>query len=131
MVKRMRAAAAVMALAVAGVMAAGESGHAQEPAAAKPVEPAKKKHDTARRVPAHFGQIGLTTEQRANIYAIQGKRIDRIEELEPQIAKERSEMLAQCEGVLTDTQKKLLDNLRRASAEPTTATKTVDAARPK
>lgn len=130
MIERMRAAAAAT-LVVAGLAALGGATRAQEPAASKPAEPAKKKHDSARRVPAHFGQIGLTTEQRANIYSIQGKRLDRIEELEQQIAKERSEMLAQCEGVLTDTQKKLLDNLRRASAEPGAAAKTAEASKPK
>ena len=130
MIERMRAATAAT-LVVAGLAALGGATRAQEPAAVKPAEPAKKKHDVARRVPAHFGQIGLTTEQRANIYAIQGKRFDRIEELEQQIAKERAEMLAQCEGVLTDTQKKLLDNLRRASAEPGGAAKTAEASKPK
>ena len=94
---------------------------AQEPTAAKPADPAvKKKHDAARRVPAYFGQIGLTTEQRANIYSIQGKRLEKIEALEQQIATEKAEMLAQCEATLTETQKKLLDNLRRAAAEPAT-----------
>ena len=103
---------------------------AQEPAAARPVDlVAKRKHDAARRVPAHFGQIGLTTEQRANIYTIQGKHLEAIEALEKQIAQEKSEMLTQCEASLTETQKKLLDNLRRAAAEGS-PTKTADTTKP-
>lgn len=131
MIERMRAAVAAT-LVVAGLTALGGATRAQEPpAATKPAEPAKKKQDPARRVPPYFGQIGLTTEQRADIYAIQGKRLDKIEELEQQIARERAEMIAQCEGVLTDTQKKLLDNLRRAAAEPATGPRASEAAKPK
>ncbi len=92
---------------------------AQEPATSKPAAPtAKKKQEPSHRVPNYFGQIGLTTEQRASIYGIQAKRVEKIEALEKQIATEKAEMLAECEGVLTETQKKLLDNLRKAAAEP-------------
>ena len=92
---------------------------AQEPAPKAATPPAKKKQEPSRRVPAYFGQIGLTTEQRASIYGIQGKRIDKIESLEKQIAAEKSEMISECEAVLNETQKKLLDNLRKAASEPT------------
>lgn len=81
----------------------------------------KRKHDAARRVPAHFGQIGLTAEQRATIYTIQGRRLEAIDALEQQIAREKAEMIAQCEATLTETQRKLLDNLRRAATETGTA----------
>jgi Spy/CpxP family protein refolding chaperone len=97
---------------------------AQEPAAPKtapapaPAPPAKNKQDPAHRVPAHFGQIGLTIEQRASIYAIRGKRMEKIEALEKQIAAEKAGMLSECEAVLTDTQKQLLENHRRAAAAP-------------
>lgn len=108
---------------------------AQEPASTKPAPPpAKKKVEPSRRVPAYFGQIGLTTEQRASIYGIQAKRFEKIDALERQVAAEKAEMLADCEGVLNETQKKLLDNLRKAAAEPSpktsTATKPADASRP-
>jgi len=94
---------------------------AQEPPATKPVDPvAKKKSDPARRVPPYFGQIGLTTEQRASIYSVQGKHQEKIHALERQIAEERAAMLGECEATLTETQRKLLDNLRKAAAEPTT-----------
>ena len=129
MASRMRTVALATTLTMLGSIGVARWTGAQEPAV-KPVDPvAKKKHDAARRVPAYFGQIGLTTEQRANIYAIQGKRFEKIEALEQQIAAEKAEMLAQCEQSLTETQRKLLDNLRRAAAEPA-APKTVDAAKP-
>jgi hypothetical protein len=44
---------------------------AQEPAPAKSTAPVAKKQDRSRRVPPYYGQIGLTAEQRASIYAIQ------------------------------------------------------------
>ncbi len=90
---------------------------AQDPGASKATAPAKKR-DPSRRVPPYFGQIGLTTEQRASIYGIQAKRMEKIEALEKQIAAEKAEMLASCEGVLNETQKKLLETLRKAAAEP-------------
>jgi hypothetical protein len=95
---------------------------AQEPGEPKPAAPAaRKKQDRSHRVPDYFGQIGLTAEQKANIYGLQGKRYEKIEALEKQILAERAGMMADCEGVLTETQKKLLDNLRRAAAEPAKA----------
>jgi len=127
---RFRTAAITMAMMVLVPMTFEQPTKAQDPAATKSPGPAvKKKHDAARRVPAYFGQIGLTAEQRANIYGIQGKRIEKIEALEQQIAAEKAEMLAQCEGMLTETQKKLLDNLRKAATEPVT-TKTADSVKP-
>ena len=106
-----------------GLLAVAVMGHvplvAQEPSASQPVAPvAKKRQEPARRVPSYFGQIGLTTEQRASIYALQAKRIEKIDELERQIAAEKARMLADCEGVLTEIQKKLLDNLRKVASEP-------------
>ncbi len=128
---RIRAVAAATALTLAALVASDPGIEAQEPAAAKPVEKPtepipKKKQDRSRHVPPYFGQIGLTTEQKATIYSIQGKQFEKIEALERQIATEKAEMLAQCEATLNETQQKLLDNLRRAAAEPST-TKSVGA----
>jgi Spy/CpxP family protein refolding chaperone len=104
---------------------------AQEPTTKKQDAPtAKKKQDTPHRVPNYFGQIGLTTEQRTSIYGIQGKRVEKIEALEKQIAAEKAEMLAECEGVLTDVQRKLLDNLRKAAAKPTASSKPAETPKP-
>ena len=122
-----------VALGLAAVVLMGQLPlNAQEPGQTKPATPsAKKKQDRSHRVPDYFGQIGLTTEQRAGIYGIQGKRIEKIEALEKQIAAEKADMLAECEGLLTETQKKLLDNLRRASTDPAAKTAPKPAETPK
>ncbi len=118
MMIRKRTGVAILAM-VAVVLMGRPPLVAQEPASApKPAATApRKKADPAHRVPDYFGQIGLTTEQRASIYNLQGKRIEKIDALKKQIAAERAEMLAECEGVLTETQRKLYDNLRRVAAE--------------
>jgi uncharacterized coiled-coil protein SlyX len=87
---------------------------AQEPASAKS-STVKRANDPSRRVPDFFGQIGLTPEQRETIYKIRGKHQTRIDELEKQIAELQSQMLGECEGVLTDTQKELLTQRRKAA----------------
>jgi hypothetical protein len=81
-------------------------------------EPAEKQQETNHRVPANFGKVALTGEQRSRIYAIQARRKEKIDALEKQIADEKAALLVECEGVLTDTQKKLLENLRQAAASP-------------
>jgi Spy/CpxP family protein refolding chaperone len=119
-----------VALGLAAVLLMGQFPiAAQDPATTKPATgPAQKKQ--IRRVPDYFGQIGLTPEQKTNIYAVLNKRMDKIEALEKQIAAERAEMLTECEAVLNETQKKLLDNLRKAAAEPKSTTKPADAPKP-
>jgi hypothetical protein len=91
---------------------------AQEPAAPKLVAAPARKRDPSHRVPSHFGQVGLTLEQRASIYSIRTKRYETIGALEKQIKAARAEMLVECEAVLNETQKNLLDNLRKAAADP-------------
>jgi Spy/CpxP family protein refolding chaperone len=78
---------------------------------------AKKAFDPARRVPAYFGQLGLSDEQRESIYKVQGKHMPKIDALEKQIEQVRGEMLRECEAVLTPEQKKLLEQRRAAGAE--------------
>src|SRR5437868_9045369 len=107
---RMRAVGVGSSLAaVLALAAAGATLNAQEPrtkAATKSDAPAaKKKNDPSRSVPNYFGQVGLTDEQRETIYKIQGKHQARIDELERQIDEIQAQMLRECEGVLTDTQK--------------------------
>lgn len=111
-----------------GVLVVLLAGHpptfAQDPAPKAPAPtptpapaPAVKKQDPTRRVPKHFGQIGLTPEQRTNIHGVRAKHLDKIEALEKQIADQKAQMLAESEAVLTDTQRKLLENLRQAAVE--------------
>jgi hypothetical protein len=110
------------------VVAGSFSSLAQEPSAKKSTEKAapapasapaaKKKGDPSRRVPAYFGQVGLTSEQRESIYKIRKSHQDKIDALKKQITDAEAKSLAECEAVLTDTQKKLVENLR-AGAEKT------------
>ncbi|WP_435011521.1 hypothetical protein P12x_002834 [Tundrisphaera lichenicola] len=115
-IRKQFAVVTLSALAVA--MMGGLPLVAQEPANPKAESVPKKKQDRARRVPDYFGQIGLTEQQRGDIYSILGKRYEAIEALEKKIADEKAGMITECEGVLTDVQKKLLDNLRKAAAQP-------------
>lgn len=110
----------VVALSLLAVLLVGPGPiRAQEPSpsASKPSGPVPAKK-SIRRVPDYFGQIGLTPEQRASIYGVLNQRQEKIEALERQIASERAEMIRECEAVLTETQKKLLENLRKAASEP-------------
>lgn len=95
-----------------------------KPAAAPAARP---KSDSSRRVPNHFGQVGLTIEQRESIYKIRKAHAEKIEALRAEIAEVEAKAMAECEAVLTDTQKKLLENLRNANARP--AAKAVETAK--
>jgi Spy/CpxP family protein refolding chaperone len=107
---RIRAVGAGLA---AVLLIAAASLNAQEPKAKS--KPAAK-GDPARRVPDYFGQIGLTAEQRESIYKIQGTHQARIDELEKEIDDIRAKSLSECEAVLTDTQKQMLEQRRKDAA---------------
>src|SRR4051812_17948820 len=94
---------------------------AQEPSKGKSTDPQKppiekKVFDASRRVPSHFGQIGLTPEQKEEIYKIRGKHQSQIESLQKQIAQLQGEMMTECESILSESQKQLLSLRRDASA---------------
>jgi hypothetical protein len=121
-------ASASVAVSVAGVLPLGAE--AQEPAKAKVqakeragakseagAGAAKRKLDPSRRLPNLFGQLGLTEAQRTAIYEVQARHIPKIEALEKQLEDERSQLLADCEKVLTPPQKQLLDARRRTASE--------------
>jgi Spy/CpxP family protein refolding chaperone len=110
---RMRALGTILSTAV--VLTAG-SLIAQESKTGKSDAPAKRPVDSARRVPAFFGQIGLTPEQRENIYKIRGKHQAKIDELEKEIDEIQARMLVECEAVLTASQKQMLAERRKATA---------------
>ena len=126
---RKRAGAVVLGLA-AVVLMGGFPLEAQEPATSKTDAPATTKTSRARRVPPYFGQISLTPEQRAGIYDLQAKRMEKIEALEKQIATEKAELLAACEGVLNESQKKMLNSLRQAAAAKSSAPKAPESPKP-
>ena len=107
---------------------------AQDPAAKKAVEKqdkaasapaAKEKADPSRRVPNYFGQIGLTPEQRESIYKVRKTHQDRIDVLKKQIADAEVQSLRECEAVLTDVQRNLLDNIRNGGPKAAESPKAV------
>ena len=119
---------ALISLTVGMAIVAGSSlAIAQEPSAKKSTEKAapapptvaKKKADPSRRVPDYFGQVGLNPEQRESIYKIRKVHQDKIDALKKQIAEADALSLTECEAVLTDTQKKLVANLRAGGSRTT------------
>ncbi len=87
-------------------------------AADEPTAPvvAKKTVDPTRRVPPLFGQVGLTPEQKEEIYKIRAKHQAQIDALHKQLVQAQADQLADCEAVLTDAQKQLLTLRREAAA---------------
>src|SRR4051794_29719223 len=88
---------------------------AQEPGAGKTAEKSdapnfKRTYAPPRRAPDYFGQIGLTNEQRESIYKIRAKPQQKIDDLEKQIAAIQAQSLTECEAVLTDAQKQLIEH---------------------
>ena len=68
-----------------------------------------------RRVPNNFGKIGLSTQQREDIYAIRGQYRAELDELQQRIEQLEDNEMAECEAVLTDSQRTLLQQLRKVS----------------
>ena len=64
-----------------------------------PGQGAPAKRDASRRVPSHFGQVGLTPEQRERIYKVQAKHHENIDELQKQLDNARLEMMKECEAM--------------------------------
>ena len=79
-------------------------------------------------MPNHFGQVGLTPEQRESIYKIRKAHYEKLEALRAQIAELESKSMSECEAVLTETQRKLLENLR-ANGSGRAASKAVETAK--
>ena len=107
-------AAALTILSGSLPLVAQESGKAKADSKAKT---GKRANDPSRRVPNHFGQIGLTDAQRETIYRIQTKHQAKIDELEKQLEELRAEALRECEAVLTPAQKKALAERRARATE--------------
>src|SRR4051812_28064836 len=80
---------------------------AQEPGPARSAKKSgaptvKRTRAPSRRVPAYFGQIGLSPEQRESIYQIQSKHQALIDTLKKQINDIQAQMLTECESVLNE-----------------------------
>lgn len=74
-----------------------------------------------RRVPPFFGQVGITPDQREQIYTIRGEYDQKISELTRQLEELKSREMAECESVLTPAQQQLLTQLRAARSNRATA----------
>jgi hypothetical protein len=87
---------------------------AQDDAKAKPAAKAEKKapKKAKGRVPPYFAQVGLSGEQRETIYTVQAEYNGKIGDLKKQIADLTAKRDTEVEAVLTETQKKQLDDLR-------------------
>ena len=108
-------AAALMVVSGSLPLIAQEAGNAQAPAKAK--RAGKRAVDPTRRVPDYFGQLGLSEAQRESIYKIRAQHQPKIDALEKQLEELRGQMVKECETVLTDAQKKLLEERRAGAAE--------------
>jgi hypothetical protein len=83
----------------------------------KATKAARRPYDPTRRVPPYFGQLGLTDAQKESIYGVRAKHQPKIDALEKQLDDLREQMLKDCETVLTDAQKKLLEERRTGATE--------------
>lgn len=92
--------------------------------------PVRKAANPLRRVPYYFGQLGLTPDQRESIYKIVAKHQVKIDALQKQVTEERAQMVSECETVLTDTQKQLLDFRRRSNPRAQTKAASPSASAP-
>ena len=73
---------------------------------------------TARpRLPAHFGKLGVTRDQRATIYEIQGTYTDQIGALERKIRQLRDQQMQDVEEVLSAEQQLELKRFRAEAAK--------------
>ena len=80
---------------------------------------AKKK--TGDRLPANYAKIGLSEDQKKKVYDVQGKYDAQISALEKQIADLKAKESSEVEAILTDAQKKALqdanEETKKKSAE--------------
>ena len=113
-------AAGAVAVMMVGTYPLGAQEAKPSPKAESAGRPAAKRLlDTSRRVPPFFAQLGLTPEQREDIYTIRRKHQEKIDALAKQLADVRAEMLTECETILDDTQKQMLAT-RRNTRRPAT-----------
>ncbi len=83
----------------------------------KSASPSKKKKTFRRRVPNYYGQIGLAKKQREKIYEIQEGYFNEISVFEEKIEELKLKRSTEVYGVLTDQQKKRLNQLLEAAAK--------------
>ncbi len=136
------ASAAVMTSLVSGVYALGAQESAAKSQAAKsnqttkvetpaPPETARKTKsagkvappDPTHRVPPGYSKLGLTDQQKEDIYALQGKYYPQIQALDKQVDTLKDKRDAEVEKVLTPKQKQLLTQQKKAAVDARKAAK--------
>ena len=70
-----------------------------------------------RRLPNYYGQVGLSKQQREQVYSVQEKYGTQIEELEKQIAALREKEDSEMKAILTTEQKQKLDQLQEEATK--------------
>ncbi len=73
---------------------------------------ATKKAKHSHRLPRYFGKIGISTEQKGNIYKIQEKYHSKIDDLKKQLAALKKKEMSEIETTLSASQKSALKKLR-------------------
>lgn len=88
---------------------------------AKKTEETGAKKRSGDRLPANYAKIGLSEDQKKKIYDLQSKYEGQIDVLEKQIVDLKAKQASEVEAVLTDVQKKSLQDAneesKRKSAE--------------
>ncbi|MEQ1935942.1 MAG: hypothetical protein ABL962_18965, partial [Fimbriimonadaceae bacterium] len=80
------------------------------------------------RLPANYGKIGLSDEQRKKVYEIVNRFGSQINELENKVAELKKSEVAECEAVLNPNQRQSLQDLK-AEAKKKAASKKKDSAK--
>ena len=89
-------------------------------ATAQEKKPAK---DARGPLPAHYGKLGLSDEQKDGMYKVYDEYKSQIDELSAQIKKLQADRDAKLQEKLTPTQKTRLQELRDEAAKKAAATK--------
>jgi len=89
-------------------------------ATAQEKKPAK---DARGPLPAHYGKLGLSDEQKDGMYKVYDEYKSQIDELSAQIKKLQTDRDAKLQEKLTPTQKTRLQELRDEAAKKAAATK--------
>ncbi len=101
-------------VAVAVALAALGAGRAEDKTATqKPDEPAPVIVKT--QLPRYFKQLGLTDKQRKEVYRVRAGYAAKIAKLNEEIATLRLKEKGEVEGVLTEAQRKRLQEMRAGS----------------
>jgi Spy/CpxP family protein refolding chaperone len=90
-----------------------------KPAAGKPDEGKPDTPATRGQLPQNWKALGLTDEQKAKVYSVQGKYRTRIADLERQIRELRAEERRDLEKIMTPEQKQKLREIMTGSKPPT------------